>query len=211
VAHDHETEIIWTFEARAAFASTFTCTRKTIIEAELCLVDEANTKADVVELRPTVVIRCGSKRCQRAVEIAVKLWITCKLSVSAILRFTVEPLFHRGAPVPASKCSKSNPQRSNSFSTGQVTSRLELVLSNPTSACRVRLQSSRDSDQSSWENTSIVGGLIRVDDVVYGLTTGHLVVSSREDWDYDTGSGTGPDTASETLSRSKRPTFHSLE
>jgi hypothetical protein len=100
---------------------------------------------------------------------------------------------HRGAPIPASKRSEPDASHDNSSETSEVTGRLELALSNTASACGTRLRYSRALYNSIWENTSIVGGLIRVDDVVYGLTTGHSVVSLTEDWDYEAESGTDSD------------------
>lgn len=46
--------------------------QKTTIMPELCMVGEAKSPTDFVELKPTVWIRCGSRRCKKAVSEAVK-------------------------------------------------------------------------------------------------------------------------------------------
>lgn len=45
---------------------------KTIVELEFCMTGTRSGLSDVVEMKPTVLIRCGSRRCQRAVANAVK-------------------------------------------------------------------------------------------------------------------------------------------
>ncbi|KAF2023645.1 hypothetical protein EK21DRAFT_118556 [Setomelanomma holmii] len=45
---------------------------KTIVEPDFCMIGKLCGASDQVELRPTVVIRCGSKRCQKAIAEAVE-------------------------------------------------------------------------------------------------------------------------------------------
>jgi hypothetical protein len=74
---------------------------KTTVEPELYMVGEANDQSDSVELKPTVWIRCGSRKCKKAVAEAVD---DLKY-VHAFSKGRVQ--IHRGAPRLASSYASS--------------------------------------------------------------------------------------------------------
>jgi hypothetical protein len=169
---------------------------KTRAEPELCWVGEAYGDTNLVELRPTVIIRCASRRCQKAIDEAVK-------DLGYLQTFSKGRVkVHRGAPVPA--CSRSSHALSEESMTccGEIASFLELAAPTTLSACGIRTRCLEESDFPCRQNTSIIGGFICVDNVLYGLTTGHTAVFWPKDNSLDTDSETDSEAESYVSSRS---------
>jgi hypothetical protein len=148
--------------------------RETMIEPELCMSGEAEPKSEVVSMRPTVWIRCGSKKCRKAVQKAVNdlhyLHTFSRGPVRVCLR----------APRPAG----DSPDRFGFNRTAGATDRaaLDLQLQQGPDArgCSRRLRISRPADSVASFWTSTVGGLIKVDGVLYGLTTAHSIFEALQ-------------------------------
>jgi hypothetical protein len=143
-----------------------------------------------------VIIRCASRRCQKAIDKAVK-------DLGYLQTFSKGRVkVHRGAPVPA--CSRSSHALSEESMTccGEIASLLELAVPTTLSACGIRTRCLEESAFPCRQNTSIIGGLLCVDNVLYGLTTGHTAVFWPKDNSPDTDSETDSEVGSCVSSRS---------
>jgi hypothetical protein len=102
---------------------------KTIVEPELRLVGESDAHTGLVELRPTVVIRCGCESYRAAIDDAVKdLGYLHAFSKGVVL-------VHRKAPKQASRPSDLASSSSTSLRAQHIDGLVELALPNTASAC----------------------------------------------------------------------------
>ena len=143
--------------------------RESVIEPELCMVGEADPKSQNVIMRPTVWIRCGSRKCRKAVQEAVNdlhyLQTFSRGRIQVRLR----------APRPAGDSLKPAPDRFRGI-LGIHTLTLQLQNNEHgrnVYGRRLRITNGPNGIGNAW--TSTIGGLIRVDDVVYALTTAHSI------------------------------------
>lgn len=163
--------------------------RESVIEPELCMVGEADPKSQNIIMRPTVWIRCGSRKCRKAVQEAVNglhyLQTFSRGRVQVRLR----------APRPAGDSARPAPDQCRE---NLGIHALTLQLQNDKRkrhvyGRRLRITNGPDGIGNAWAST--IGGLIRVDDVVYALTTAHSIFEAlrptTEDYndDSDTDSG----------------------
>jgi len=140
---------------------------KTIIEPELCMMGRLDGSSATVEMKPTVLIRCGSKRCQKAVANAVEdLEYLQSFSKSQVV-------IQRRAPQLASgeRDTRSDYLAPNVLEHDVIS--VEVGITVIESACGLQIIC-RHLDA---ERSCTLGGLVRVDDRVYGLTTAHAMVS----------------------------------
>ena len=170
---------------------------QTRCEPELCMAGDASDKSGTVQLKPTVWIRCGSPKCKKAVRQAVK-------DLSYIHVFSSGPVrVHLNAPWPAaittcngfdevfssaikepvSETQASESQR-HSFNRippsfeGRASLRIRIMLPENSSACGMRARITSIQNSRLQQHNCVIGGLIRVDGIVYGLTTGHSIFDS---------------------------------
>lgn len=139
---------------------------KLTLEPVFCMAGKSDGSTGLVELFPTILIRCGSKRLRRAVEKAIT-------TLEYLQDFSEgRTLVIGNAPRPASRQASmeiSNPDRADFEHTEIRTMHLDTP-----SGCGIPLACMiRDSTRM---RLSVVGGLIRVDDTIYGLTTAHSVI-----------------------------------
>ena len=183
---------------------------RTRCELELCMAGDARDKSGTVELKPTVWIRCGSPKCKKAVIEAVKDLSYIHLFSRGSIRV------HLNAPWPAansvgevlsaieepvSESQHRGFNRVRSPFEGMAGLQVRVMLPENSSACGMRV-SITSVQNSRIAHNCVIGGLIRVDGIVYGLTTGHsffdvLSPNSSEDTDP---SDDGADSGSDTLS-----------
>jgi hypothetical protein len=142
---------------------------KTIVEPELRLVGESDAHTGLVELRPTVVIRCGCESYRAAIDDAVKdLGYLHDFSKGVVL-------VHRKAPKQASRPSDLASSSSTSLRAQHIDGLVELALPNTASACGMSMRYTGCVDMSVRQSLGTIGGLIKINNTVYGLTTGHTV------------------------------------
>ena len=120
---------------------------ETVIELDLCMAGEATGKSSRVTLRPTILIRCGGKQCQKRVQQAIK-----DLNYLPNIAISVQI----SAPRPAST-SKS--------------AWIATVKAGSSSFCGLEVRI------TSGDGFRIcrIGGLVKVDGTIYGLTTAHSI------------------------------------
>jgi hypothetical protein len=153
--------------------------KKTVIEPELRLLGEPDETTGLVELHPTVLIRCGCESYRIAIDKAVRdLGYLQSFSKGRVL-------VHRKAPTQASRSSVAIDLGSASCTPHNVddaTDIVELAVSDTSSACGLRMRYTRHSIVTP-QSLCTIGGLIKIDDKVYGLTTGHSItmLSEQED------------------------------
>ena len=164
-------------------------TKETIIEPELCMVGEVDSKTQYVTMKPTVWIRCGSKKCRKAVQKAVD-----DLHYLQIFsRGRVQVHLHAPWPAGDSGLDALGEQY------GHDSLQLQLQHYPMSSACGAKLLISVKSGDAKQLWTSTIGGLIRVDNHVYALTTAHSIFQALESGaqgDHDTQSNSDSDTES---------------
>jgi hypothetical protein len=144
---------------------------RTVIEAELVMMGQSTRLSDQVEMIPTVLIRCGGKRCQKAVANAVDdLEYLKNFSRGRIVVHRQPPRFasNQGNDAGPSTRSIHSPEGSTIVEVG--------VLSN-LSACGLRIK----TKHLGLDRFCTLGGLIQVNGKVYGLTTAHALVSSSDE------------------------------
>lgn len=134
---------------------------KKIFEPQLCMVGESTKGSSVVQLKPTVWVRCGSKRCQAVIKAAV--------DDLAYLRAFSHGTVHVGiyAPRPAGR----EAEDSAFFGVQSDTLIVDQLCGN-SSACGLRL---RIVSSQEPERVSTIGGFIVVNDRSYGMTTAHTL------------------------------------
>jgi hypothetical protein len=142
---------------------------KSIVEPDLCMLGEADTITQVVHLKPTVVIRCGSKRCQKAVENSVNDLGYLKAFSKGRIRV------HHGAPIPAGRMGFSSTSKINDLHEEGPMPLVDIEFSDA-STCGARIRFSTGSSESYRETFATIGGLIKVDELVYGLTAAHSMM-----------------------------------
>lgn len=140
---------------------------ETIVEPELCMAGTADNDFSTVELKPTVWIRCGSKRCQKAVAQAVEDLIY--LHTFAKGRIQV----HRRAPSFATGIPENVSTDFQLLPAVQETPTVHLLSPSTNSAIGTKVRFTLGWNGLVRERMSTIGGLIRVDGQVYGLTTAH--------------------------------------
>jgi hypothetical protein len=166
---------------------------ETTIEPELCMSGTIVQGHPTVALTPTIWIRCGSKTCQKAVQRAIA-------DLSHVKRFPVHVTLHAprpasagSAPVNLSGASKMPkpdnadqiaPARSKqpthaarrgvaSLSTqSPLKIRVQSFAGAQRSACGLRVEFST-SDGTCY--TCTLGGLVMLNNTVFGLTTAHTI------------------------------------
>jgi hypothetical protein len=124
---------------------------ETVIELDLCMAGEATGKSSRVTLRPTIWIRCGSKQCQKSVQQAINdLDYLPKIKISVQI----------SAPRPAST-SKS--------------AWIATVKAGSSSVCGLEVRMTSGDGFRMCR----IGGLIKVDGTIYGLTTAHSIFEAE--------------------------------
>ncbi|KAF1993486.1 MFS general substrate transporter [Amniculicola lignicola CBS 123094] len=251
---------------------------QTIVEPELCMAGQAHPGASEIDLHPTILIRCGSKRCRKAVARAVddlgylhsfvqgrihvrhkapRLSSTLRTAldnstpgIDAIIELSktvedeeaaleeyLESLYQLRLASSHEAHQREERQRTRreaetrrdliktvDFQTQvqpeaeaadrrllsqvliegqqdashQEAMSIQIASQDASSACGLRLRF-RLAGEACAESISTIGGLIRVDDRVYGLTTAHGMVQLLErNTDYD------PSDTSSDISRSEK-------
>lgn len=167
---------------------------KTIVEPDFCMVGKALAGSNMIEMKPTVLVRCGSKRCQKAITDAVSdLTYLKRFSGDRIMvhrrppRLASTPLDDAGvdSDIPVERTDDENADRW-----------IEVGLTADQSACGLRMRIS----YSGNERMCTLGGLIRVDGKIYGLTTAHAMVSIAEQTLTDTSTEYESDTYCSSIS-----------
>ena len=151
-------------DIRSALQSLPRC----FFEVELYMAGQPDSDTDLVELWPTVVVRCGSKKGIRAVERTVK-------DLDYLRDFSNgRVVINLNAPRLASRHTSPgvDEQRPERLYAGQPELRVARLATQ--SACGLPLVYLPDDTGSP--RASVVGGLIKVDNIVYGLTTAHSVI-----------------------------------
>jgi hypothetical protein len=178
---------------------------KTIVEPELRLVGEPDAQTDLVELRPTVVIRCGCESYRTAIDDAVKdLGYLHAFSKGVVL-------VHRKAPKQASRPSSFASSSSTSLPAGHNTELVELARPSTASACGISMRYTSCAGMTVRENLCIIGGLIKINNTVYGLTTGHSVAIMPDESISDTDSEAESDAETEIETSSATSPVSSCE
>lgn len=188
-----------------------------IVEPEFCMAGEIIDGSNTVELKPTIQIRCGSKKCQSSIREATA-------DLSYLERFSRSPVrVHLHAPRPgASQPASRSPVNGSVLSSrdytyhratifldhkvaalakgGSPAGQADLrgfregsqfhLMSYPhsQSACGSKLRVRYVEGGSFHERICTVGGLIRIDDEIYALTTAHAFYAVHDKPDFDPGS-----------------------
>jgi hypothetical protein len=148
------------------------CRKDKVIEPELCMAGELKKGSQDVHLKPTVWIRCGSKKCREKVKAAVD-----DLSyLRSFSRGTVQVGLH--APRAAGKDSEESENGSYYEQQNEMTLIVEQI-SNSSSACGLRLQILTSNYEKITTRFATIGGLIQVNGAVYGLTTAHSLIPEK--------------------------------
>ncbi|KAJ4287992.1 hypothetical protein N0V90_012008 [Kalmusia sp. IMI 367209] len=145
-----------------------------IFEAELRMAGHV-TKEKVVHLNPTACIRCTSKACRKEFEKAVK-------DLDYLTSFCLGRVEVRlSAPRLATSDSQSPPYRKYQIRESEQRNRVQnwMVQQSPHggSACGLKLKVITKQSDMDIETMCTIGGLIRVNDKIYGLTTGHGILA----------------------------------
>lgn len=151
--------------------------KETMIEPDLCMAGYAPGKATEVQLSPTVWIRCGSKKCRKVIRQAVN-----DLNyLHSFSRGTVEVRV-RG-PRPAASSNNIVPTRNpvegrNCLVNGEMKLQVQASVTGA-SACGLRLRVIH-GDASGMDDANIltIGGLVKVDNMIYGLSSAHGILDS---------------------------------
>jgi hypothetical protein len=173
-----------------------------IVEPEFCMAGEIIDGSNTIELKPTIRIRCGSKKCQSSVREATA-------DLSYLERFSRGPVrVHLHAPRPgAFQPALRSPMNGSVLSSRDYTCRRVTTFSDhkvaalvkgqspagqadlrgfregsqfhlmsyphSQSACGSKLRVRHIEGGNFHERICTVGGLIRIDDEIYALTTAH--------------------------------------
>jgi hypothetical protein len=177
---------------------------RTVVEAELCMMGKCTNPSEELEMIPTILIRCGGKRCKKAVENAVN-------DLDYLKNFSQgRVVVHRQAPRFASTTSNSQDLSARPLSPFDDSTSVEVAVPENASACGLRIR----TKHFGLGRFCTLGGLIQVNGKVYGLTTAHALVSlpnqpsSMTASDYDSGSDSS---FSGSMTLSWRKTSRELE
>lgn len=202
--------------------------RESIVEPEFCMAGEVNNGADTVELKPTIWIRCGSKKCRKSIRKATAdlkyLETFAHGQIQVHLRAPRPAAFHWG---PFRRSTRPAPVSSAEKDTNTtVDDRLILQIISHRyneSACGMKLKIRRVQAGGSDERICTVGGLVEVGGEIYGLTTAHAFYELEEnskdnalhdvadDSDPDSGfSSDTSDAAFDELNAAERPQENNL-
>lgn len=141
---------------------------KLAVEPAFCMVGESGTETDLVDLYPTVLIRCGCKRLRRAMEKAL-------ISLDYLQDFSGgRTLVIENAPRLAScQVTAEFPHLDQTHLGHQE---LRTALLDSSSSCSIPLACT--TFDPTRTRLSLIGGLIKVDGIPYGLTTAHSIVET---------------------------------
>jgi hypothetical protein len=144
--------------------------KQCIFEPELCMVGEADTQSQNIIMKPTVWIRCGSKKCKKAIQEAVSDLEYIQTFSRGRVRVNLR------APLPAGDSEK--------LAIHNVLDNQDLILQlqcngSMLNSCGKKLRIMNPADATGIAWTSTIGGLIRVDRCVYALTTAHSIFEAR--------------------------------
>lgn len=179
---------------------------KTVVEPEFCMMGTLVGSSDTVELKPTILIRCGSRRCQNAVENVVEDLEYLKTFSDGHI------IVHRRAPKFAADQDCEDEFAYDYMPQLDIDSviTVNVAITDFKSACGLNLTCERTDSRQACT----LGGLIRVDGRVYGLTTAHALVqvnekecsdvSSDDESSYDDQSSSSSFTKSTTISQCSR-------
>ncbi|KAK7180774.1 hypothetical protein PSPO01_13216 [Paraphaeosphaeria sporulosa] len=147
-------------------------------EAELRMAGYVTKKDTTVELKPTVCIRCTSKTCRKEFEKAVKDldYLVSFCSGGVEVRLGAPHLAATEAealPLTAGAQKELPIQEENNIN--QV--RMIQPWIDGDSACGLKLKISTTVNDTDIESISTIGGLIKVDGKIYGLTTAHGMIA----------------------------------
>jgi hypothetical protein len=124
---------------------------ETVIELDLYMAGEATGKSSRVTLRPTILIRCGGKQCQKSVQKAIKdLNYLPNIAISVQISAPRPAGTSKGAWIATAKAGSS------SFCGLEV----RMTSGDGFRMCRI-------------------GGLVKVDGTIYGLTTAHSMFKAE--------------------------------
>jgi len=143
-------------------------------EPELRMVGEADPRSQNVIMSPTVLIRCGSKKCRKALQKAVN----DLHYLQTFSRGHVQVGLH--APRPAGDSEKPAPDQSleNLDIRDLILQLRNDEYTRNVYGRRLRIISGANGLMTVWNST--IGGLIRVGDVVYALTTAHSIFEALQ-------------------------------
>ncbi|ORY19122.1 hypothetical protein BCR34DRAFT_206513 [Clohesyomyces aquaticus] len=149
-------------------------TKAACIEPELCMTGKLRYYLNTVDLRPTIWIRCGSEMCQKKVEEA-----TQDLDYLKPFRKKGRVQVQLKAPRLSARFQSvsgaiSGPSATVPFGFHVSVLIPDTVSYHVPSACGMRIKC-RSVDGLATEQVWIVGGLIRIDSTIYGLTAAHPI------------------------------------
>lgn len=163
---------------------------KTIVEPELCMLGTVSKTLRLVELKPTIVIRCGSKRCQRAILRAV-------LELDYLKAFSKNRiLVHHQPPRLAGEKVDVALSTLNNLKGAVTAKRVWVCRPSNSSACGLRVM----TGSANQPQMCTLGGLIRFDGTIYGLTTAHCMISATNAEDQQADAANDSDSESESES-----------
>lgn len=146
-----------------------------IIEPILCMTGEEDPGSANVQLRPTIWIKCGSRRCKNAIRQEVQHLAY----LQAFSKGRVQ--VHLGAPIYASYSHAGSGSGNPFMQLPEGFGRLVMLFpdrSSHSSACGIQLKHISDLP-GNVETTRVIGGAISVDNMVYGLTTAHFFFATH--------------------------------
>ena len=165
--------------------------QETLVAPELRMMGTSGSNTVSVDLQPTVLIRCGSKRCRKVVAGTVK-------HLSYLHVFSKgQVLVLQNAPRLASLSTSRLTQDTARIEGDRMPQPLHLVDSCHGSACGLRV--AMHIAASNQTRICTIGGLVRVDDIVYGLTTAHSIVPLEPHSESDTRSVSESDSQSDSV------------
>ncbi|KAF2868492.1 hypothetical protein BDV95DRAFT_609968 [Massariosphaeria phaeospora] len=155
----------------------------TITEAELCMAGKKHSAAsrfwdssqeDVIALRPTVWISCGSKKCKKKVQEEIGRLPYLKHFLTT---YGMDPPYvSLGASRPCAGGNSADPLGQGQI-VERVTFAIQVPLAGTTTICGAAARFPIHTSKGAIERYSTVGGLVDVNGKSYGLTTAHGVVS----------------------------------
>lgn len=152
---------------------------ETATEAELCMAGKrfkmprCTDKGGFIGLKPTIWVSCGSERCRRKVheDIGRLPYLNRFLSTHNMDEVHV----CRGAPRPAT--TERSPDRSErGYPIENVSFHIQLLPDDAGTICGAKARYTVHTAQGNYEHYSTIGGLVCIDNQVFGLTTAHGVV-----------------------------------
>lgn len=180
-------ESMWNSRLSTRILADLAKITKSVVEAELRMVGEVNVDTGLVDLQPTVLIRCKSKKHREKVEKRVKELSYIHTFSGGNLRVIL------GAPKLASRSMPLSSRNNMVDDHSVVLPSLHLMNPAPESACGLKMIA--QSAISGQSRMCTIGGLIKVGDRIYGLTTGHSVVPTALCGGSETDSDSDSDTS----------------